>query len=100
MDRARAEQLEKDVEMGQGPDSEYHFAFEFEDLPDVVKGMMILSAVDKRRDGNFSADVCAEHDIIYYTGYEESLPDITENEFLKLIELGWFEDADSWAHWT
>ena len=43
-------------------------------------------------------DTCAEHDIIFAGNYAPEL--LTEDEKIKMEELNWFEQEESWAHFT
>ena len=43
-------------------------------------------------------DTYAEHDTIYIGSYNPD--EMTEQERVKMEELGWFEGEDSWQHFT
>ena len=43
-------------------------------------------------------DTCAEHDTLYAGNYAPEK--LTDEERVKMEELGWFESEDSWKHFT
>ena len=60
-------------------------------MKNILEGLKIIEKYDA------SSDFCAEHDQVFCGSYD--LP-MTDEDKEKMDELGWFEDDDSWSHFT
>lgn len=60
--------------------------------PAILEGLQILCGYSDDTDHAFEHDQCWFHD------YEETAEKMSDNDFIRMYELGWFEDESSWSH--
>jgi hypothetical protein len=41
-----------------------------------------------------------EHDQIWVSDFQDTVPSMSVAEVAAMAELGWFEDEDSWSHFS
>jgi len=58
---------------------------------EIFKGMEILLKYTE------DLKLAAGHDQIWCGDFEETVQKMTEEDFVRMITLGWFEDEDSWS---
>jgi hypothetical protein len=59
-----------------------------------IEGVAIIGKYAPEED---DWNLCAEHDQIWFGSYEWVTD---EKDIARLLELGWFEDEDSWSCFT
>lgn len=57
----------------------------------VYEGLLIIGQYDPH------SDFYAAHEQIWFGDYQKTFEQMTDKEFERLKELGWFEDEDSWS---
>lgn len=60
----------------------------------IIKGIEII-----RRYSN-ETYLAAEHDVIYFGAYDETIEQMTEDEQRLMFSYGWHEETDSWAFYV
>lgn len=58
----------------------------------ILEGLQILTKYSDETDYAFEHDQCWFHD------YEETITKMSDEDFIRMYELGWFEDENSWSH--
>lgn len=64
------------------------------DKMETIEGLIIINKYTTEK------YLSAEHDQIWFGSYEETIGKMTIDEKTKLEESDWFEDEDSWSHFT
>lgn len=81
-----------DVEKARKILEDYEAEYNHDFSSHIFKGIIVL-----RKYGATDIHAHAEHEQLYYGGFEEITEKMTEEDFLKLIKLGWYELDDRWA---
>ena len=84
MDVERAREIYDNVEFNDELPQEHDF----------LEGIEILK---KYHSKDSKYDYQFEHDQMWFMDFEPSVTKMTEVEVIKMFELGWFEDEDSWS---
>ncbi len=65
-----------------------------------VNGILVGMQIITEAHNNEEVGIAAEHDIIWYGDFEESVKNMTENQVLLMGQAGWFQDEGYWSHFA
>lgn len=60
----------------------------------ILDGMNLIAKYEP------DATCSAKHDVLYFGSYEDTYLQMTEEERKQMEEWGWFEEEESWTHFT